>query len=145
MLFSSSTNYAIRAILYLAMKSSEKEKMGIREVADALNMPYHYLGKILQQMAAHGIIESSKGPNGGFYLPPSLLSMPMIRVVDLFESPDLFKKCGLGLRACSDEQPCPVHHHFKAFRDHLYQNLQNQSIRDWCEAIENGEAVLTLE
>lgn len=142
MLFSNSTNYALRAVLYLAMESSEARKIGIREMAEQMNMPYHFLGKILQTLARNHLVQSSKGPNGGFYLTKFDKSTKVIKVVELFEGPDFYNQCALGLRECSEEHPCPVHENFKDFRDDLLHQLRTQGIDVWAQQVGEGKTAL---
>ena len=67
-MFSKACKYAIRAVLYLSVHSSEDQKLGAREIAEAIDVPKPYLAKILQQLSKHKLISSSKGTGGGFYL-----------------------------------------------------------------------------
>ena len=68
LMLSKACQYAIRAALYLAIHSSETQKVGVKEMASSLEIPQHFLGKTLQQLARYHLISSVKGPNGGLYL-----------------------------------------------------------------------------
>ncbi len=142
MLFSNATNYALRAILYLALNSSENNKIGIQEIAKELNLPYHFLGKLLQTLARNQLVQSSKGPNGGFFLTETERNGKIIRIIEIFEEPDIFNQCALGLRQCADDNPCPMHQTFKTFRKQLLNNMETQSIKDWSLEISKGNSVL---
>ena len=65
-MLSNSCRYGIRAVVYLASRYSEKNNIGIKEISGVLNLPAPFLAKILQQLARHKILNSVKGPNGGF-------------------------------------------------------------------------------
>ena len=67
-MLSNSSKYAINAVLYLAVNSSVENKIGVREIAEALHIPTAFLAKLLQTLAKKEAICSSKGPGGGFYL-----------------------------------------------------------------------------
>ncbi|MBL0008816.1 MAG: Rrf2 family transcriptional regulator [Saprospiraceae bacterium] len=47
-MFSKSTEYALRAIIYLAQKSSVDHKIGITELSEAIDSPKSFTAKILQ-------------------------------------------------------------------------------------------------
>ena len=67
-MFSKSTEYAIRAVFYIAKSTQLGRKVGIKEIASNIQSPEPFLGKILQELSKGGIVKSVKGPNGGFYL-----------------------------------------------------------------------------
>ena len=67
-MLSTTSKYAIRAVIYLALHSDGKTKVGQKEIAAQLAMPPPFLGKILQLLVKQGILVSVKGPNGGFSL-----------------------------------------------------------------------------
>ena len=67
-MFSKSCKYGIRAVLYLAVHSSLQKRLGVTEIASELEIPKHFLAKILQQLAKENLISSTKGPSGGFFL-----------------------------------------------------------------------------
>ena len=67
-MFSKSCKYGIRAVLYLAVHSTNEKRLGVTEIASELDVPKHFLAKILQQLAKENLISSTKGPTGGFFL-----------------------------------------------------------------------------
>lgn len=142
MIFNNATTYAMRAVLYLSVHSSENNKIGIKELAAKLDVPYHFLGKILQTLARQDIICSIKGPNGGFYMTDVENNLTMMRVVEPFENKNLFNQCGLGLKECSEDHPCPIHDYYKEFRGSLSRNLKNQTIGEWAEKVRSGNVVV---
>jgi Rrf2 family protein len=136
------SEYALRSVVYVAMQAAENKKVGVKEIAKELELPLHFTGKILQDLVRKGIIASVKGPNGGFYLsrPASDISiMDIVRVIDGLE---VFKRCGLGLKNCSDTHPCPLHNDFKKYRDGLAALFTTKTIRDLVQDIENGQAYI---
>ena len=70
-MFSKACEYAIRAMLFIAQKSEAGYNIGIKEISKGIDAPEHFLAKILQELSRKGIVQSIKGPNGGFYLDES--------------------------------------------------------------------------
>ena len=137
------SEYALRSLIYIAMHAVGGTKIGIKEVAIELELPLAFIGKILQELVRKGLLASTKGPHGGFYLerPASNISiMDVIREIDGMEA---FKRCGLGLKKCSDDHPCPLHHDFKVCRDGLAKLFAQRTIQDLILNVENGKAFLT--
>lgn len=65
-MFSKACTYAIRAALYLAVHAGPQARLGVKEIAEALDVPKHFLAKILQQLVRNNLVSSVKGPSGGF-------------------------------------------------------------------------------
>ena len=59
--------YALQALIYLAAQPVDKPVLQ-RDISGDLNIPSHFLGKILQQLVRHGFLVSHKGKGGGFLL-----------------------------------------------------------------------------
>lgn len=112
----------------------------MRDLGEALDIPVHFLGKIMQNLVRHDILSSTKGPNGGFFLRRDQYDSTLIRIVELIDGLQAFSRCGLGLAMCSDERPCPIHDAVKPYRDKLENQLRGRTISQLVQAIANGEA-----
>ncbi|HEU4901363.1 MAG TPA: Rrf2 family transcriptional regulator [Flavisolibacter sp.] len=141
-MLSTSCKYALRAAVYLMSQAGKMRKAGIREIADEIEANEHTTGKILQLLAKEEIIASAKGPNGGFYIPPGARPVFLIDIIKVVDGVDAFFECGLGLKKCSEKQPCPIHFTFKAAREKLYHEFCSLSIQDLAKDIEKGKAYL---
>lgn len=140
MLFSKSCSYGLRAVLYL---SGDGKKMGIREIADALEIPPHFLGKILQSLVKNDLISSSKGKNGGFYLSPENCQTRLIDIVQSIDGKDALTGCALGLKSCNHKEPCPVHHEVAELRDQVTLLLISNRIADFGKKVKEEQLFLT--
>lgn len=113
-MFSQTLEYALRACLELARRENE----GPTRVADivlALDVPRNYLSKILHTMAREGLLDSTRGPSGGFELARPADAFPLADIVRLFE-PEMLNeesRCVLGRMRCSDRDPCAAHWRWK--------------------------------
>ena len=65
---SKTCEYAIRAMLFVAQKSKTATKVGVKQIAKAIDSPEPFIAKILQDLVKKGLVLSAKGPTGGFYL-----------------------------------------------------------------------------
>jgi len=95
---------AIKAVIYLASKP-ENEKAGIKEVAEFIEASEHTVGKMLQSLVKEEVINSAKGPTGGFYITKAQKKQPLIVIVETIDGKEVFKECGLGLSKCSSTHP----------------------------------------
>ena len=137
--FSKTCEYAIRAVLFISHKTAAGGKIGIKEIANGIDSPEHFLAKILQDLSRKGIIQSAKGPNGGFYLDGQALKLPLSAIVEAVDGNTLFTGCALGLKQCSEVNPCPLHNQFKAIRSDIHNLLNTTQIGEF-----NNELALSL-
>ncbi len=88
---SASSDYAVRALLYIAHRSSAKQNRGkelrvsTQEISEDEDISLKYLESILRKLRQAGIIESFRGPGGGHSLSrnPSEISIAdVIRAID---------------------------------------------------------------
>lgn len=139
MMFSKACEYGIKATLFISMKSLNDERVSLKDIARGIASPEAYTAKILQQLARDGVVDSLKGPTGGFKI--SRERLDEIKLIDIVSSLDgdaVFVGCGLGLRECNAEMPCPVHDKFKEIRDNLKKMLSDTSIYELATGLEVG-------
>ncbi|AXJ00056.1 transcriptional regulator, BadM/Rrf2 family [Cyclonatronum proteinivorum] len=129
MLLSKSCIYGIRAALYIAARHEEDRKfVPIREVSDNLDLSFHFLTKILQQLTTADILKSYKGPNGGVAFTRSPEQIKMIDIIGAIDGYKLFTECILGLPGCGDGKPCPIHDKWGETRETLKVLFETTSL-----------------
>ncbi|WP_299238033.1 Rrf2 family transcriptional regulator [Sulfurihydrogenibium sp.] len=135
-MLSESVKDCIRALIYLAI-NQEKSYVSVKEIAEKLNLPFHYLAKNVQKLVKSGILDSYRGPKGGIVFKQPIESIKIIDIIKSLDDDRLFKSCILGFEECSDENPCAIHNRWVVERNHLY-NLFNTSLKDIVEDIKQG-------
>jgi Rrf2 family iron-sulfur cluster assembly transcriptional regulator len=138
-MFSKTCEYAIRATIYIAEQSSLNKRVGIKDIAKAIDSPEAFIAKILQQLSKDQIIDSTKGPNGGFSIDKKILTtLKLSQIVQAIDGDSIYKGCGLGFKECSEKKPCPVHDKFKVVRSELRTMLESTSILELSLKLEKG-------
>tara|TARA_R110002096_G_scaffold170131_12_gene342283 strand:- start:7282 stop:7734 length:453 start_codon:yes stop_codon:yes gene_type:complete len=127
MLLSKSCVYGLRASLYLASRK-EGEFVSIKEMSDKLEISFHFLTKILQQLTAEAFMESYKGPNGGVRLSQKGRDATLLDFVVAIDGPELFTQCALGLPGCGSEKPCPLHESWIETRASIQSMLERTTL-----------------
>jgi len=138
-MLSNTCKYAIRAVIYLALNAGEENKIGIRMISKDLNIPTPFLGKILQTLAKHKLLSSTKGPHGGFGLGRKAEEIKLIDIVDIIDGQDVFKQCLIKLQECNEKEPCSVHYKYSEIRENLLNLFRNQSIGNLVDEIIEGK------
>lgn len=133
-MLSHTSQYALRAVLYLAEEAIEKP-MRVEDVAAALEVPRNYLSKILHVLAREGVLASVRGPHGGFQLGTSPEELTLAAVVDLFEPQPVGaeRRCLLGRSDCSDLDPCPAHDRWMEVSAEVREFFEGTTVADFHE------------
>ena len=136
------SKYAMRGVIYLAIHASEVNKLGSKEVGEAIKVPLPFLAKIFQHLKKENIISSSKGPKGGFYLTEEQLTGNLMSVIQHIDGTDSFNSCYTGLSKCSDKDPCSIHYLVSPFNNKVKEELQKRSIADFAKDVKQGKSHL---
>ena len=143
-MLSNTSKYAIRAVIYLALHAGGEKKIGIKQISNDLKIPTPFLGKILQTLAKHKLLSSTKGPHGGFGLGKKAEEIAMIDIVDIIDGRDLFSKCLIGLNDCNPQHPCSMHSKYNDIRNNLIDLFQNEKVSDMVNEIKSGDQKINL-
>lgn len=141
-MFSKTCEYAIRALIFIAQKSTDGYKVGIKQIAEGIDAPESFIAKILQILSKKGLVQSSKGPSGGFFLTHDSLQKSLADVVIAIDGDKIFVGCALGLSYCSEAAPCPIHYEFKKVRADIYQLLQSSKLGELQQQLDSKLAYL---
>ena len=114
--------YGVRCVLYL---SGQEQGIVVprREIAEAMEIPGQFLGKIAQQLARAGIIEIVQGPKGGFRLSVHPAQVSLLGVVEAVEGEIFLNDCLMRPNACSRVNSCAVHQVWQKARAQLRETL----------------------
>ena len=136
MIFCKKCEYAIRALADLAQSRSV---IGARELARRQNAPYHFVGKILQELRAQGFLSSIRGASGGFELARPADRIRLMEVVVALKCDYWLHQCIYGYADCSDHNPCPLHLGWKSIRTQIEAYLNTHTIADLVRFLAEGE------
>ena len=130
-MFSKSTQYALKATLYLAYRKNSGEPVGTAELAKAINAPPQFLAKTLQKLAHTGIVSSVKGSNGGVFLTKENLKTRLVDILDAISGQNGIRTCLLGTTPCDPQHPCILHKDFVKVREGLSDFFRNHTLEDF--------------
>ncbi|QBR12894.1 RrF2 family transcriptional regulator [Sphingobacterium sp. CZ-2] len=142
-MFSKACEHGLKAMIYIASKSMEGERVKIGEVAEHTGTPEAFTAKVLSTLSRHELLHSIKGPYGGFEMDQQ--QMHQVRLVDIVSAIDgdkLFEGCALGLTTCNEDKPCPMHNSFVQIRTDLKSMMESTSIYDLATGLISGESIL---
>lgn len=131
-MLSHTSEYALRAVLYLA-DEAEEAPVRVDDVATALEVPRNYLSKILHVLAREGLLRSVRGPHGGFQLGVPPEQTKLSDVIAPFEPEVVGKerRCLLGRSGCSDLDPCPLHDRWMELSSQVREFFDGTTVADF--------------
>ncbi|CAM4230285.1 RrF2 family transcriptional regulator [Zobellia nedashkovskayae] len=142
-MFSKACEYGIRASTYIALKSLEGTRVSLKEIAEKIDSPVAFTAKVLQQLSKNHIVESVKGASGGFQISKvNMNEIKLAQIVFAIDGNNVYEGCGLGLKKCNANEPCPVHDKFVQIRSDLKTMLENTSLYDMTIGLEEGLTAL---
>ncbi|MCF8379899.1 MAG: Rrf2 family transcriptional regulator [Bacteroidales bacterium] len=143
-MISTTSKYAIRSVIYLAV-NNDKTKTGIKKISKELDIPAPFLSKILQTLAKHRILSSTKGPNGGFSLGIDSKEIHLMDIVQIIEGLDSFEKCAIGVKYCKEqENKCALHKQYSSLREEMKKLFKSTNIYDLALEIEQNKVSLFI-
>lgn len=145
-MFTKACEYGIRACVVVAQHSLNKERISLKKISKAIDSPEAFTAKILQKLVKNDIIFSIQGSRGGFEISqPILEQLTLEDIINAIDGNDSYTACVLGLKNCSDENPCPAHKKYKHIKAELIDMIKTTTILEMVNDTDNGFAFLKLE
>lgn len=143
-MLSNSSKYALKAVLFLAVNSSQEHKILAKDISEPTNIPKAYLSKILQELSKHNIVSSLRGPGGGFYLSEANRAVHLMDIIHIMDGDNRLISCMLSLQECNAEHPCPMHDLVGDTKTRFVKNLEKTTVDDLVADINSGKSFLPL-
>lgn len=148
MIFSRASEYAIQAMLYLSKRRSTDglKLVQTKEIADAHDIPYHFLAKIVQDLAKANLVVSSKGPSGGVGIAHDAKEITVLEVVKAVDNIQYVTDCVVGYEKCNAETPCPLHHEWEKIRQTIFKLIKEKNLADLIQNTQfsNGRLLVSV-
>jgi Rrf2 family iron-sulfur cluster assembly transcriptional regulator len=122
------SQYAIRAVAHIA-EYGAKVPVRVGPIADALDVPRNYLSKTLHALARAGVLQSERGPRGGFRLAVPAARLTLAQVTAPFEDVKT-RHCLLGRAQCGGAHACAAHGRWTAVSTTLQHYFASTTIAD---------------
>jgi Rrf2 family protein len=127
---STTARHALRAVLVLANRA-DGVWLPAQEIAEALDAPANYLSKVLRLLAQKGLLESSRGPHGGFRLAMPASEITLADVLEVIDDSAPSAICLLGDRPCDLANPCVAHDRWTEVKSRVMEPLHGTTIADF--------------
>lgn len=127
----------------MASDNGPGTRWNLERIVQGTDAPPSFMAKVLQQLVHAGMVESTKGPGGGFSLSPEIAAGLRLKdVVVAIDGDFLLAGCALGFPKCDARKPCPVHDEMTLIRERLDAMLSSTEIQRLGAELLAGEVFL---
>ncbi len=141
--FNSRTVYALRAMIFIALKQRERPFIPVRTIAQSLNLSFTFLAKIVGQLVEKGLLTSHRGPAGGVGLAQPARQITLADILWAIEGRDYLEGCILQLPGCGETTPCPIHNQWGKVREQIKTIFQKTTLEELASRTEKEGLRLT--
>jgi Rrf2 family protein len=126
-LLTRNTDYAVRAICYLARNKERVVVVG--ELCKKLKIAQPFLRTILQKLHHVGILNASKGRNGGFMLNKGEGAITILDIMCVFQGSEGFVQCRTAGENCHNMPVCPLRKRLKNIERNIFVSLSRITVK----------------
>lgn len=136
--------FAVTAMLDLAMHGG-KRPVTLAGISQRQSISLSYLEQLFGRLRRHTLVESVRGPGGGYTLARGLDKMSVADIIKAVDEPLDATQCG-GKENCKDEQRCMTHDLWATLNDKMYEYLHSVKLSDLvAQQASRPETVQTLQ
>lgn len=133
--------FAVTAMIDLALHHGEGP-VTLAGISDRQRISLSYLEQLFGKLRRHSLVDSVRGPGGGYCLARELESISVADIILAVDEPIDATKCG-GLGNCHDDLPCMTHELWTNLNVKIFDYLQSVSLAQLVAA--QGPAARTLK
>lgn len=118
--------FAVTAMLDLALRGG-KNPVTLAGISERQDISLSYLEQLFSRLRRHELVESVRGPGGGYYLARALEDVSVADIIRAVDEPIDATQCG-GKENCRDEHRCMTHDLWVGLNAHIYDYLDNVTL-----------------
>lgn len=118
--------FAVTAMLDLALRGG-KNPVTLAGISERQDISLSYLEQLFSRLRRHELVESVRGPGGGYYLARPLGDVSVADIIRAVDEPIDSTQCG-GKENCQDEHRCMTHDLWVGLNSHIYDYLDNVTL-----------------
>ncbi len=127
--------FAVTAMIDLALHHGSGP-VTLSEISGRQKISLSYLEQLFGKLRRHQLVESVRGPGGGYCLAKDLAGVSVADIILAVDEPIDATQCG-GKENCRDEQKCLTHDLWAALNDRIFDYLGSVTLR---QLVENEKA-----
>ncbi len=98
-LLSKQSDYALQLVMDLP-ESTSGEVLSIRDFCQSRNLSFAFMQRIVRMLKIAGIVDSVRGPSGGYFLMQPIVTLQVLDVIHAVE-PEFVDSCSTNCKVSS--------------------------------------------
>ena len=119
---------AVSAMIDVAMHG-EHGPVTLSAVSERQKISLSYLEQLFGKLRRHGLVESVRGPGGGYNLARAAEAVSVADVILAVDEPIDATQCG-GLENCLDDHRCMTHELWSGLNAHIFAYLRSVTLAE---------------
>lgn len=115
--------FAVTAMLDLAMRQGGGP-VTLAGISERQKISLSYLEQLFGKLRRYGLVESVRGPGGGYYLAKPMEEIVVSDIIQAVDEPIDATQCG-GLGNCHDEHECMTHDLWVTLNGKIFEYLSS--------------------
>ncbi len=132
MILTTRARYAVMAVIDIADNESG-QPITLLTISERQKISLSYLEQIFSRLRKAGLVESVKGPGGGYVLSKDTANITIDTIIKAIGEPIKMTRCGNVQKSCiSTNTKCKTHHLWNGLENKIYEYLNSISLADIC-------------
>lgn len=133
MKMSTKGRYAVMAMIDIA-SHSDGEPVSLAEIAERQDISQEYLEQLFGKLRKHKLVESARGPGGGYRLATPMSEIPVAKIIAAVDEELQFTRCdGDAVEGCVKGERCNAHDLWSSLGRQMMYFLSSISLEDVVE------------
>jgi Rrf2 family iron-sulfur cluster assembly transcriptional regulator len=120
--------FAVTAMIDLALRSDDGP-VTLAGISDRQKISLSYLEQLFGKLRRHALVDSVRGPGGGYCLARPAREITVADVVRAVDEPLDATQCG-GKENCKEEERCMTHELWTTLSSKMYEYLTSVTLSD---------------
>ncbi len=120
--------FAVTAMIDLGMRH-QRGPITLAGISERQRISLSYLEQLFGRLRRHGIVDSVRGPGGGYTLARSLDEISVAAIIRAVDEPIDATQCG-GQGNCRDDRECMTHDLWMTLNTRIYDYLESVMLSD---------------
>jgi Rrf2 family transcriptional regulator, iron-sulfur cluster assembly transcription factor len=120
--------FAVTAMIDVAMHGTDGP-VTLAAVSERQRISLSYLEQLFGKLRRHGLVDSVRGPGGGYNLARAADAVSVADVIVAVDEPIDQTQCG-GRENCMDDRRCMTHELWAALNAHIFSFLRSVTLAD---------------
>lgn len=127
MIFSKSFSYALRILMFMALKP--EEIYSAQYLYENLHIHNRYLRRIMTRLGKSGFVKSVRGIKGGIVFQLPIDQIFLSDIIDQFEGMETFDGCIMGVADCKVSPRCTMHLLWDETKQKMLETFSKTSLK----------------